>query len=215
MGICYIVGAAKTALPALRLQPGDRLIAADGGFAACRAAGLTPDEVLGDFDSLGYVPPEASAVFPQEKDETDMELACRRGMAAGYRCFVLLGGLYGRLDLEFSNYQILRQLAAAGCRGLLCGGGVCVTAIAAGTQPARIRFPADRRGRISVFAPGGAAGVTERGLQYPLDCVTLPPTSALGTSNAFTGAQAEVCCTRGDLLIFFEGEPGDAGFVFA
>lgn len=212
--ICYIVGAAKTELPPLTLHEGDFLIAADGGLAACRAAGLKPDAVLGDFDSLGYVPPEADMVFPREKDNTDMELACHRGMAAGYRFFVLLGGLYGRLDLEFSNYQILRQLAGAGCRGLLCGGGVCVTAIAAKGRPASLRFPAGRHGRVSVFAPGGASGVTERGLQYSLEKAELPPYSALGVSNELTGEAAEISCEAGDLILFWEGEAEDAKFVF-
>ena len=50
--VCYSVGAAATEeLPSVR--EGDFLIAADRGYEALRAAGHTPDLILGDFDSLG------------------------------------------------------------------------------------------------------------------------------------------------------------------
>ena len=60
--------------------PSDALvIAADGGLRHTEALGLTPDIILGDFDSLGYVP-EDSRVFPVEKDDTDALLAVRLGL---------------------------------------------------------------------------------------------------------------------------------------
>ena len=44
----------------------DFILAADGGLTHIQALGLTPNGILGDFDSLGYVP-EGSLVFPVEK----------------------------------------------------------------------------------------------------------------------------------------------------
>ena len=57
--------------------PADALvIAADGGLRHTQALGLTPDIILGDFDSLGYIPTD-SRVYPVEKDDTDAMLAVR------------------------------------------------------------------------------------------------------------------------------------------
>ena len=64
------------------LQPigeADYVIAADGGLRHIQKLGITADEVLGDFDSLGYTP-EGAGVFPVEKDDTDAMLAVRAGI---------------------------------------------------------------------------------------------------------------------------------------
>ena len=69
-------------------------------------------------------------------------------------------------------------------------------------------FPADfsQRGRrISVFAYGGDAyGVSERGLKYLLDEVTVKQEFPIGVSNEFIGEPAEVEVQRGMLLLCVE-----------
>ena len=69
-------------------------------------------------------------------------------------------------------------------------------------------FPADfsQRGRrISVFAYGGDAyGVSERGLKYLLDEVTVKQEFPIGVSNEFIGEPAEVEVQRGILLLCVE-----------
>ena len=122
MGCCIIVGAGEcTGL----LQPVDKsdcLIAADGGLAHVQALGLTPDIILGDFDSLGYVP-EGANVFPVRKDDTDTMLAIRRGLELGYHNFLIYGGLDGpRLDHTLANIQSLLFLNLRGCR---CAASMC------------------------------------------------------------------------------------------
>ena len=74
MGKCIIFCAAGFDTPVEPLQKDDLIIAADGGLAHMETAGLTPNGILGDFDSLGYVP-DAAQVFPVEKDDTDAMLA--------------------------------------------------------------------------------------------------------------------------------------------
>ena len=68
------------------------VIAADGGLQHTKKLGVAPDVILGDFDSLGYVP-EGANVFPVEKDDTDAMLAVRHGLAVGCREFLLYGSL--------------------------------------------------------------------------------------------------------------------------
>lgn len=201
---CFIVGAAPTQLPPLRRGENDLLVAADGGLTACRAAGLSPDLVVGDFDSLGAAPEGENVVrLAVEKDDTDTAHAAELAYARGYRRFVLFGALGGsRMDHSFANFALAASLARRGARCWLVGEGQLVTAI----HNDALRFPAGRRGDVSVFPFGGAAcGVTEWGLKYALDDAGLAGDCALGVSNALTGAAAELSVRAGTLLIFYSG----------
>ena len=55
------------------------------------------DLVVGDFDSLAYVPEHPGVVrLTPEKDDTDAGWALREGLRLGYREFVIYGGTGGR-----------------------------------------------------------------------------------------------------------------------
>lgn len=200
-----IFGAAAFCPESYTPLPGDHLLAADGGVEHVKKLGLQPDEVLGDFDSLGYVPAGAT-VFPVEKDDTDSMLAVRRGLQLGYVDFLLLGCLDGRrLDHTLANYQTLLFLDRAGARGYLVGEKYCVTAV----SREKLIFPAGCRGVVSVFCMGREArGVCLRGLQYPLENGDLSPEFPLGVSNHFTGEQSEILVEDGTLLVFWDRENG-------
>ena len=185
--------------------PEDCVIAADGGLRHAHAAGVEPTVILGDFDSLGYVPRGAN-VFPVEKDDTDAMLAVRQGLAQGCRAFLLYGGLDGpRLDHTVANYQALQFLADHGAAGYLVGRDYLVTVVKNGT----LSFPAGCSGTVSVFAMGAdAQGVSLTGLYYPLTDGTLTSGFPLGVSNHFTGAEAEISVKEGSLLVFWDRENG-------
>ena len=84
MGKCIIFCAAGFDGLIEPLGAEDFVIAADGGLAHVKKLGITPDRILGDFDSLGFTP-EGANVFPVEKDDTDAMLAVRRGLELGYK----------------------------------------------------------------------------------------------------------------------------------
>lgn len=202
---CFIAGAAPMQLPPLVPCAGDLLIAADAGLAACRTAGLTPDLIVGDFDSLGTVPEGENIVrLPVEKDDTDTAHAARLAYARGYRRFVVFGGLGGaRMDHSFANFALAASIACRGARCWLIGDGTIVTAIHNET----LHFPVGLNGNVSVFPFGGEArGVTETGLQYTLRDAVLAGNCALGVSNAFTDAAGEITVEDGTLLIFYHGQ---------
>ena len=96
----------------------DVVIAADGGVAHTEKRNITPHVVLGDFDSLQYVPMGAE-VHPVEKDDTDAMLAIKKGLSMGCREFVIYGGLDGdRLEHTVANFQALQYLASISVRCL-------------------------------------------------------------------------------------------------
>ena len=190
------------------LQPigeGDFVIAADGGLEHTRKFSIEPDEILGDFDSLGFVP-EDSRVFPVEKDDTDAMLAVRRGLELGYREFLLYGSLDGpRLDHTVANFQTLQFLCDHGAFGYLLGSGYTVTAVKNG----ELRFPAEAEGTVSVFCLGAdATGVTLEGLYYPLEEGTMTAGFPLGVSNHFTGHASRIRVKDGCLLVLWDRKNG-------
>ena len=205
MGSCIIFCTAGFEALARPIGAGDHVIAADGGLRHTRKLGITPDTVLGDFDSLGFTP-EGANVFPVEKDDTDAMLAVRRGLQLGYREFLLYGSLDGpRLDHAVANFQTLQYLADHGAVGYLIGNTTMVTVVKDGS----ISFPAGATGTVSVFCMGpDAQGVTLEGLYYPLQNGTLTPGFPLGVSNHFTGANAKISVEKGSLLVLWDRENG-------
>lgn len=201
MGRCLIFCAAGFSGLLDPVGPGDFVLAADGGLAHVQALGIAPHVILGDFDSLGYVP-EGSTVFPVEKDDTDAMLAVRKGLELGYREFLLYGSLDGpRLDHTVANFQTLQFLCDHGAAGYLIGKTYIVTVVKNGT----LRFGVDAAGIVSVFCMGAPAeGVTLTGLQYPLEAGRLTAGFPLGVSNHFMGAAAEISVKNGSLLVLWD-----------
>ena len=205
MGTCVIFCAAAFDALLRPIEKDDFVIAADGGLEHTEKLGITPNEILGDFDSLGYTP-EGSRVFPVEKDDTDAMLAVRRGLQLGFREFLLYGSLDGpRLDHTVANFQTLQFLCDHGARGILVGREMLVTAVKNGS----ISFPAGAGGTVSVFCMGpDARDVTLKGLYYPLEKGTLTCGFPLGVSNHFTGEAAEISVEDGSLLVIWERNAG-------
>ena len=202
---CVIFCAAGFDGLARPIGPDAYVIAADGGLRHTENLGLTPNAVLGDFDSLGYTP-KGAGVFPVEKDDTDAMLAVRLGLERGCDEFLLYGSLDGpRLDHTVANFQTLQFLADHGAVGYLIGNTTIVTVVKNG----KIIFPAGLSGTISVFCMGkDAEGVIERGLFYGLENGVLTSGFPLGVSNHFTGEKAEISVENGSLLVLWDRNCG-------
>ena len=198
---CYIFGAGS--YYGLRSKPdvSDYVIAADGGWRWCRSAGLTPDLLLGDFDSLGEVPAFDHILrVPVEKDDTDMMLAIKLGLSRGYREFAIYGGLGGRLDHTIANIQSLTYLAGEGAAGILYGDSYALTVI----KDSSFTVPKDATGMVSVFSLSDSSeNVSIKGLKYEVDGVTLTNAFPLGVSNETTAKKGIISVGSGTLLILW------------
>lgn len=202
MSRCFIFGALPVS--GLTEQPcdGDFVIAADKGYDTVISLGLTPDLVVGDFDSRG-APPDAEnlIVLPVRKDATDVGFAVEQGFERGYNDFVVYGAAGGLLDHTFANVVIAHDIVRRSGRALFPGEEFCFTVIHKGA----FDFTARDGGRISVFALGGSAqGVTIRGLSYEIEDYTLSQYSHIGVSNEFIGKAASISVGDGYLLIVWQ-----------
>ena len=199
---CFIVGAGEYS-SLVTPDENDYIIAADGGYAELDFRGITPNLVVGDFDSLGELPNHPNIIqSPVEKDDTDMMTAVKAGISRGFVEFIIDGALGGRLDHTIANIQTLVYLLHNKAKGYLLGRDMSATAISNGS----IAFTADAIGRVSVFSiSGNAQGVTISGLKYPLDNGTLAYDYPLGVSNEFIGKTARISVKDGILLVMWTG----------
>ena len=202
---CIVFCAAEFDHLAALPEEQDYILAADGGLRHLEKLKIRPHGIIGDFDSLGYIP-EGAEVFPVEKDDTDAMLAARKGLELGFQEFWFYGSLDGpRLDHTIANFQTLQFLADRGAKAYLIGNDYLVTVIKEET----VTFPATTTGILSVFCMGAdAEGVTIRGAKYELENGTLTAGFPLGVSNHFEGKEVIVAVEQGSLLLLWDRENG-------
>lgn len=199
---CFIFAAGSYYGLVERPQAGDLIIAADAGYRHCVEAGLRPDFVVGDFDSMPAPEGETLLRLPVEKDDTDSLRAMRLGLQRGYRDFVLYGGAGGsRADHTLANLQCLLFLVSQGARGRMYGDGIVYRVI----HNERVDFPAGAHGTLSLFCPDGETRrVTLRGLKYETEQTVIRSDFPIGVSNSFTGRAASVEVGDGSLLMIYD-----------
>ncbi|MCW5880820.1 MAG: thiamine diphosphokinase [Anaerolineae bacterium] len=182
----------------------DLVIAADGGAAHALAAGLFPDVVVGDLDSLT---PELLAElraaevtvlrFPTRKNETDMELTLAEAVRRGAARVTILAATGGRLDQTIGNILLLTLPAFQAVPMRL------ITDTEEAFVARGYAHLAGEAGDTVSLIPltPKVTGVTTLGLEYPLERADLQLGPSLGISNAMMGADAEVKVHDGLLLV--------------
>ena len=194
--ICYIIGAGEKCALDFGKKDGDLIVAADGGLAYCRECGVEPDVVIGDFDSLGYVPHDGEVIkLDPVKDVTDVFAAVNEGLKRGYNRFHLYCCTGGRLSHTISNIAALRYLADKGAEGKLVSDNMTAEICADKLCIENCRY-------FSLFPCGESADVKIIGAAYSGE-FTFDCRSSLGTSNAPVG-KAEIKVRRGEVLVICE-----------
>lgn len=186
------------------LTPGACVICADGGALNAERLGLTPNVLVGDFDSL----PEAEVAkwaargaeiirLPREKDQTDTHVALDLAVERGAREITMLGATGARLDHTWANVLLLPRLAAAGIRVNLVNERNLLTV----TQDREI--VRGKRGDFVSLLPltPTVTGVTLSGFKYPLAEATLRWGESLGVSNELVEVEGEVRLRQGWLAV--------------
>lgn len=188
--------------PAAIIRPGDYVIAADRGFVPLRNAGIEPDIIIGDFDSLlpGETVPPAARVFPAEKDDTDTALALKHALEMGFTDIVLAGGLGDRADHSIANLQLMRYALAHGARMTVITDIDRITLLPPGAYELP---PADAPARLSLLAfTPVVENLTIRGAKYCAEAVTLTDSFPLGVSNeTLPGVPTGISFSAGALLM--------------
>jgi thiamine pyrophosphokinase len=200
-----------------QLEGADLLVAADAGARWLVEAGVTPDLVIGDLDSIpsdllarletAGVPIER---HPIDKDAFDAELAVDRAVARGADQVIVIGALGGeRLDHEIANVLLLADETwpATLVDLSIVRGGTQVRALHGG---GRLELRGGVGYLVTLLPLGGdAGGVRTDGLRYPLDGEPLRFGRSRGLSNVVERAPASVSLDRGTLLVIETSREGD------
>lgn len=190
------------------------VIAADRGTDYLIEAGITPDLILGDYDSTSSeerikefkrrgLPVKT---YPCEKDFSDMESAIREAVRLGGTTIRILGACGGRLDHFLANLADLRIALSAGCDAALVNERNFIFLADHSFALEKKKTP----GTYVSLLPMGAERIehiTLRGFKYPLTDGTLSQTIAsLGISNEITAERAEVSFPDGILIVVLSAD---------
>lgn len=187
----------------------DVLICADGGGNLAIASGKLPDVLIGDLDSItkeNLNKCEDSAKikkFPQEKDQTDLELALEyaeiylQSYGSPKDEIILYGAGGKRADHFLGNIALMIGYAEKGRRIRMKDKSYEAWVVLPGFE----NINGYTGQEISLLALSEKAVVTSRGLYYPLNKLTLKQNSPQGISNVFTEEEAVLEVHEGKVLV--------------
>lgn len=199
---CVIVGGAAIAdYDYIRsfLRDADYVIFCDSGLAHSKPLCVTPDLIVGDFDSIENPHMDVETiVLPCEKDDTDTFFAAKEGFRRGFRDFLLIGVIGGRLDHSLGNVSILMYLKSQSASGVILDDYSQMEIVM--DDPV---FVDDSWAYFSLLCLDGTAeGITVENAKYPLNNGVITSSFAYGVSNeVLPGKTAIVQVRKGSLLL--------------
>ncbi|HEX6711536.1 MAG TPA: thiamine diphosphokinase [Rubrobacter sp.] len=195
----------STALIQAVTSRADLVVAADGGARYALDAGIVPDLVVGDMDSLGEdlareVERRGASLERHlvRKDKMDGHLAVLAARERGAAEADLLCAAGGRFGALFAVPHILLAAERIGLRSTVVADWGRMFVIEGGTRTVE-GVPQDS---VSIFPLSGpATGVTLEGFVYPLQDARLEPGDTLGFHNELIGREARISVRDGALLM--------------
>ena len=185
------------------LKKTDTIICADGGTEYALEAGLIPDIVLGDLDSLSKkfqqrlkelkIPLQE---FPTDKDFTDSELAITHAIDQGFKELVLFGVFGTRIDHFLANIDFLATKATQGLKVTIIDNHQTLYFVTTSFEIT------GKKGDTLSLIPLqiDALSVSTIGLKWELYNDTLFFGETRGVSNVFIKNKAHISVQKGILL---------------
>jgi len=185
----------------------DLIIAADSGLIACEEAGIAPDWIVGDMDSLDdqkrleKYPPERVIRYPYDKDHSDTELALSLLWEKGCGEVWLAGGGGGRTDHLLAIRSLFERQKAPD--RWFAGGEEIFRLTEGQTRLASAAIG----GVVSVFPLGAGPWQAESaGLKWPLDGVAWE-SGGFSLSNVAEKSPFELRSKKGEFMVIVSKVP--------
>lgn len=182
----------------------DFVLCADGGAKYAYSAGVIPDYLIGDFDSINssifdYYKAKKVKIetYPSEKDYTDTELCVNKAIDLGCTKICIIGGIGDRIDHSLGNIGLLNYIDEKGILGYLSCDKCSIFLCSSGME-----FIKDDFSLLSIIPFGGdAIGVTLNGLKYPLNNADIKLGDPIGISNVIISNKFKVSLKKGKILL--------------
>lgn len=178
-------------------EQADWCIAADGGYDILIAAGLRPQVVTGDLDSLANEVEEGVRLVMNPDQETnDLEKALQLAMDEGARNVVVLGATGLKLDQTLKNLSVLLQFHSR-FESIYFDDERSRILILEKEAEMSLKIGTD----ISLFPLSGKVdGIVTEGLKYPLINESLENGYRDGSSNQVVSDPVRIQYRNGYLL---------------
>lgn len=201
MNNCVIISGGKISKKDLSIDESDFVIAADSGYRFAKENNIKVDLVVGDFDSLHYVPKEIEVKkLNVIKDDTDTFSAVKEGIARGYKSFIFFGALGKREEHSLANISILIYLKNRGFAGKIIHNKKKYIIL----KDESITLPCKKKGFISIFSISEKSeGVTLENLKYELINNTITNEFALGIDNEYVNLAPTITVKHGTILVIY------------
>ncbi len=179
------------------VQRSDLFLAADGALDFALAAGLTPDYVVGDFDSvsgeaLRAIDP-ATLIRIEDQQLCDLEKALNLAVDLQVEQVIVLGALGKRMDHSLTSLSVGLRLAHRVSIRLIDGGTELIPVV---SEALLQGSPGDT---VSLIVWEPVRGVTLSGVRWPLHDEDLAPGSRC-VSNVLIESSAAVSVREGRLI---------------
>lgn len=195
---CYIICGGPETFNSVTLAEDSYIICADSGYDKALSAGITPQLVIGDFDSIEAVPTGVKVIkAPTHKDDTDTMLAIKTAISEGYTDITLLSAFSGRMDHSLANLSALCYISEQGISGRIAGDSCSAYYLKNGElalSPEKDRY-------LSVFADTESAVVSIKGAEYEVESFTMKKSFPIGVSNEFTETGCTITAHSGAVFV--------------
>jgi len=186
------------------------IIAADSGGEYLQKMGITPDYLLGDFDSISEKTLSgmkkdgvSTRVFPEEKDETDLEITATFALKKGFNRIIILGAWGGRPDQSLAGIAVLNKIKREKAHGVILNPQNSLELI---SDFACLEKEKGRR--FSLIPWGGkVSGLRIKGCKFNVKNAVLTPWGTLGISNEILEEKAEIFLEKGLAVLVRDLEP--------
>lgn len=173
------------------------VIAADGGLLNLEKNNITPDLIIGDFDSLGFEPEGDNVIkHPVKKDDTDMMLAVKKAIDLGLNEIIVFGGCGGRLDHTLANVNTMVYALENGVNISILDSenDLYITKDV-------LKLSNEDKDNFSLFTIEEKAVVNIEGAEYSGSGIVISNNTTLGVSNSFVEDEVSINVVDGIVLI--------------
>lgn len=181
------------------------IIAADKGLEALNKINITPNYIIGDFDSVNSKILEQYKNIPvtylkPEKDFTDTHMALKLAIKQGAKNITIIGAIGTRIDHSLANIHILKEALDNNIEAEIIDKNNKIKLINKNTK---IKKNNEYKYISLIPLTTKVSNVTLEGFKYSLNNATLKIGESIGVSNEQIEEESNIKIEEGILILIY------------